>query len=137
MRFLAVDHGTRRVGLALGDADDGIIAMLPSFVATGDASAAQQVAKVAKEEGVEVIVVGMPAALAGGDGGAAVARVAAFVATLKKIADVRVETEDERMSTAFVERMHREAGSRKRSYDKDSAAAVVIAEGWISRRRTR
>lgn len=133
MRILAIDHGTKHVGLALGDTKSSIVTMLPSFASSGDRSVVQHVAKVAAKEGVETVVVGMPAALDGSGGGAAAERVKVFISGLEKIVSVPVTTEDERLTTAFVERLRKDAGVHAKHFDKDSAAAVAIAESFIGR----
>lgn len=133
MRFLAIDHGTRRVGLALGDTNDGTIVMLPSFSASGDRGVAGRIAKIVDDEDVERIVVGMPMSIQGGGGGAAAERVTAFLMILLESVDIPVDTEDERFTTAMVEGMRKDAGVHVDHFDKDSAAAVVIAESFLQK----
>lgn len=60
MRTLAIDLGTRRVGLALSDEGGRFATPLEVLFITSPQQAADEVLKVARKEGVERLVVGLP-----------------------------------------------------------------------------
>jgi len=135
MRYLGVDYGTKRIGLAVGEDSPFFVGPLRTIGADGPEGAAKAVAAVAEEEGAGVIVVGMPYALPGGEAGKIAVQVREMVEALKKSTAAEVRTEDERMTTALVERMHRDSGASKKKFDRDAAAAAAILETYIERMR--
>ncbi len=135
MRYLGVDYGTRRVGLAVGEDAPFFVEALRSVGSDSPESAAGAVADAAAEEGAETIVVGMPFALPGGDRGSTATGVRKMIEALKGRTGASIVTEDERFSTALAERRRREAGTRKSKFDKDAAAAAAILETYIERGR--
>lgn len=58
MRYLAIDHGTRRTGLAICDAEEKIAS--PLCVVDGRKDLVQQITRIVAAEGVGAIVVGLP-----------------------------------------------------------------------------
>jgi putative Holliday junction resolvase len=60
MRTLAIDLGSRRVGLALSDAGGALASPLDVLNVSNPQNAADQVLRVIEREGVERIVVGLP-----------------------------------------------------------------------------
>lgn len=59
LRILAVDHGTKRIGLAMTD-ELGLVLPLPLLASEGDEPAAARIAELAKERGVAKVLVGLP-----------------------------------------------------------------------------
>jgi putative Holliday junction resolvase len=60
MRTLAIDLGTRRVGLALSDEGGRFATPLEVLFITSPQQAADEVLKVARKEGVQRLLVGLP-----------------------------------------------------------------------------
>ena len=95
----------------------------------------EAIAKLAADEDVEVIVVGLPLSLDGTMGPAARGAIDE-AAALATVVTVPVETFDERLTTVTAERnlmemrMRREA--RRRVIDK--VAAAVMLQGWLDSR---
>lgn len=135
MRYLGVDYGTKRIGLAVGEDSPFFVEALRTIEADGPESAAVAIAAAADEEGAETIVVGMPYALPGGDMGITAEAIREMIGALETKTGLQVVTEDERMTTALVERMRRESGGLKRKFDKDAAAAAAILETYIEKER--
>ena len=137
MRILGIDYGTKRIGLAVGETDSGMSFPLRTVQNKGDlAAAVALVAAAAKEEECGRFVIGMPVSLRGGEAGETAVAVKEFAAVLKRVSGLAVDTEDERMTTALVERMRKDAGIRPQDFDRDAAAASVILESWMMRRRS-
>lgn len=133
-RFLGLDYGTRRIGLALSD-ELGIIAMPLGVVDAGNPDKALlSIKATCVERQVDTIVVGLPLNM-DGSSGFAVQGVTGFVEKLRAATGLPVETCDERLSTAMVERMLIQADTRrdKRKGVRDQLAAQVILQGYLDR----
>jgi putative Holliday junction resolvase len=142
MRALALDVGTRTIGLALGDPDGILASAWETLPRRGEA--ADVVELVARIEAREVgqVVVGLPLELDGREGHRA-KRVLRLVEALRERlsaralersgAPVEVLTWDERFSTAAAERALIEADvSRQRRKQRiDAVAAQLILQGWL------
>ncbi|WP_420454770.1 Holliday junction resolvase RuvX [Rubrivirga sp.] len=134
-RVAGVDYGDRRVGIALADPLRLFARPVGTF-APGEAL--RELARMASEDDVGVIVVGWPLTDEGEEG-AAVDRVRPFLGRLKKVAaGAEVVVQDERDSSRRALDDLVEAGvSKKRRRDKgalDAAAACVILQDWLDER---
>ncbi len=134
MRTLALDVGSKTIGLAISD-EDGIIAnALCTLARRGHADDARDIAARVRERAVRRVVVGLPLELDGREGRRARA-VHAFVAALRTELDAAVDvaTWDERFSTAAAERTLLEAdlSRSKRKQHVDAVAAQFILQGWL------
>ncbi len=135
MKILGVDFGTVRIGLAVGETDSGMAFPLRSI--SNDEGALEAIIRIAGEEGAGRLVVGVPYRLTGpGRAGETEKAVRLFIGGLEKKTDLPVDTEDERLTTALVEKMRRDAGVKPKDFDKDAAAATVILESYLARKRS-
>ncbi len=135
MRTLAVDPGTRRVGLALSDPTGTIASPLGAVPAEPAESLPERLAQAARDHQAERIVVGLPRELDGKRGPAAVA--AERLATeLRTASGLPVEMLDERLTSAAAERTLIDAGMRrgKRKQTVDSVAAALLLQTYLQRR---
>jgi putative holliday junction resolvase len=137
MRALALDLGSRRVGVAVGDDRSGL-AFPRDAVGRASARAGgrtedhRRVAALVAEEEVDVVVVGLPRSMDGGLGPAARAALAE-VEELRAALAVPVEVHDERLTTVAADRALAGAGvpGRQRRRSIDSAAAAVLLTSWF------
>ena len=139
LRALALDLGSKRIGVALSDAS-GLIAN-PFTVIQRSGRVAddhRRIAQLVREEEVDIVVVGLPLSLDGTHGPAARAAVAE-AAALATVLDVPVETHDERLSTVAADSVLKQANLRadRRRKVVDKVAATVILQGWLDARRAR
>jgi putative holliday junction resolvase len=139
-RVLAVDFGIRRVGLAISDASRTLARPLEALVVRGEADAVQRVAARIEqldleEEGIAMIVVGMPSSL-DGTPTPQTAQVKAFIARLKTRTLLPIATEDERLTSREAESRlaRREKDWRKRKAQLDAAAAAVFLQDYLDRK---
>ena len=142
-RFLGIDVGAVRVGVALCD-PDGILATPLVTLARdqrteGDELPADVAAirDLATEHEVVGAIVGLPITLSGKEGPAAVL-IRQYADRLATVLDpVPVELADERMSTVTAARRLSERGVRGKRQRAvvDQAAAVEILQGWLDARR--
>lgn len=137
MRILALDLGTRRIGVALSDPTATIAAPLETIAAAGERRTVAQVAALCRRHGVARIVVGWPRNMDGSRGPAA-ERAEAFAARLRAAVSVPVDLWDERLSTTAAERALIETGARRerRRQERDRLAASLILQGYLDARRT-
>jgi putative Holliday junction resolvase len=137
VRWLALDVGARRVGVALCDRDERVATPLPALEFAGAEALAAAVAHLLAAHELGGVVVGVPVTRAGTSRGEA--RVAAVLAALRSGLAVPIETVDERGTTAAAEAALREAGvpPRRRCAVVDGVAAQMILEAFLERRRAR
>jgi putative Holliday junction resolvase len=142
MRFLGVDVGRRRVGLAISDASGTLARPLATLTLDdpegGDAidRVAREAARLAAEDdGLAAIVVGVPARLDGTPTDQT-AHVGAFMGGLRQRTTIPVVGEDERLTSREAESRLalRERDWRKRKAQLDAAAAAVILQDYLDRR---
>lgn len=136
MRYLCLDVGERRTGVAVSD-PLGILAR-PLTTLAGGRSAEELAADLRpllEEHEVRELIVGLPRRLSGVTGPEA-ARIEALAERLRELLDIPVRLWDERLSTVEVKRRLREAGVRRRQRTKeqiDRLAATVILQSWLDR----
>ena len=137
-RVLAVDWGERRVGLAVSDPQGIIATGLATLQVHSPEQAAAMVAAVAREHEVERIVVGLPLLMSGERGEAAdsAQRLADLLGTRTGL---KVETYDERLTSALSERRLREVGVRTghKRERVDQGAAMALLESYLLRIQSR
>jgi putative Holliday junction resolvase len=135
-RVLAVDPGSRRVGLALSDEARLLASPLRTLEAEPAATLSERLAAVAREVGAVELVVGLPRNL-DGSSGAAAASARGLVDELKRSTRLPVSLHDERLSSVAAERHLVGQGVRreKRKGLVDQLAATLILEAFLERRR--
>jgi putative holliday junction resolvase len=136
MRYLGVDLGRARIGLAL--ADDVLRQARPYRVVQrlGEARDLAAIAQAAREYEVGRAVLGLPVNMDGSEGPAArLSR--AFAPKLAAALGVPVDLFDERLSTFEAETRLRDRGiSAKDARSRvDAEAAAVILQGWLDQDR--
>jgi putative Holliday junction resolvase len=132
MRILAIDYGSKRIGLALSDPTGTLARPLPFVPAKADVQLARELAALAKKEEVHLILLGLPRHMDGSIGEAA-AQVQAFAALLGQATLIRIQLIDERLSTVQASRQLQEAGrnARQQRGKIDSEAACVLLQGYL------
>lgn len=136
MRVLAVDPGSRRIGLALSDPTGTIAQPLATFDAQPEDTLAERLAETAKRNEATRIVVGLPRLLDGSTGDAA-RSARALAEALRKASGLPVELVDERLTTAQAERSMIAGGVRraKRRATIDQVAATLLLQSYLDGRR--
>ncbi len=134
-RILGIDYGERRIGVAISDSS-GMVATPLRVVDVGDGRELDELARIASQERVELVVVGLPRRLAGDEGPAA-EQVREFVAVLSERVSVPVVTWDERMTTAQAERAMLAGGVRRRQRRGriDKVAAALVLQSYLDAQR--
>lgn len=137
MRVLGVDFGERRVGLAISDPTGTLASPLPTLQRRrGKKPPLKAMEEVAREQGAEALVFGLPLSPRGDD--TDWTREVRWVGeALSARLGLPVHFLDERFTSALAERHIRGLGLKKsRREDKglvDAAAAVIILQTWLDR----
>src|SRR5512143_3725948 len=104
MRILALDHGTKRIGVAVSDELKLIATPLEFIPAEPFAAFLVRLKEIAHEKEVELILIGMPRNMDGSYGPAAL-KVQEFVAVLRDAITIPIQTWDERLTSAQANRL--------------------------------
>jgi putative Holliday junction resolvase len=132
---IGLDHGSRRIGVAVGDEETGQAFARPPLLRRNLAADMERIVALADTEGTRRIVLGLPRNMDGSEGAqAAAAR--AFGGQLTAIG-LEVSFVDERLTSWQAGEQLAAAGRRpaRGSGERDSAAARLILQEWLDRRR--
>ena len=136
MRILAVDHGEKRIGLALSDPTATIASPLRVIEHVSRLMDAAQVANIADENEVGLVVIGQSFDEEGLPNLAG-RRAAKFAGALQEQTQIPIVLWDESFSTQDARNARIEMGvsRKKRAGHQDSFAAVVILQSYLESRR--
>jgi putative Holliday junction resolvase len=137
MRILALDHGTRRIGVALSDELRMIAQPIEFIAAEPFAVFLGRLKGILSEKDVSLILVGLPRNMDGSYGPATL-KVQEFVAALRAAVTVPIETWDERLTSVQANRMLSQASvrGRKRKGKVDQMAAAILLQSYLDSRPT-
>jgi putative Holliday junction resolvase len=128
MRYLAIDYGDKRTGLAICDAAETIVS--PLTVIQGQEDLLKKITDIVKDEKVEAIVLGLPLNMDDSQGAQA-KRIFNFADQLKGHIDIPIHFQDERLSTFGAEEKLAAAdftrGKKKKRLDAIAAAQILEA----------
>ena len=132
MRILAIDHGLKRIGIALSDELKMIAQPLEFVPAEPFADLVARLTDLVQEKEVEAILVGMPRNM-NGSYGAAATKVEEFVAAIKSALPVPIKTWDERLTSAQANRILIAGNVRrdKRKQKVDKMAAAILLQSYL------
>lgn len=134
MRIMALDVGSRTIGIACSDALLMTAQGIETIRRTSLENDFNRLRELISEYEVHELVVGMPKNMNGTKGDRA-EKTEEFVEKMKAVIDLPVTFWDERLSTVMAERQLIAADvSRKKRKDViDKMAAVVILQGYLDR----
>ncbi len=128
MRYLAIDYGTKRTGLAICDASETIAS--PLTVLQGQKDLPNKIAEIVESENVDAIVLGLPLNMAGSES-SQTKLVLKFAERLERHLSIPVHLQDERLSSFGAEERLAPAdftrGKRKKRIDAIAAAEILEA----------
>ena len=136
MRYLAIDYGTKRTGLAICDPEELVAS--PLCVVEGDKNLVARIIDIVRAESVEAIVLGLPLNM--DDSAGAQARlVMEFGEELKKALSIPVYLQDERLSSFGAEEKlaATDLSVQEKRKRIDAIAAAEILEAFLEKRRAR
>ncbi|MBI5775651.1 MAG: Holliday junction resolvase RuvX [Verrucomicrobia bacterium] len=132
MRILALDHGTKRIGVAVSD-DLKMIAQPLEFIpAEPFGDFLERLKQILREKEVELILLGMPRNMDGSYGPAAL-KVQEFAAVLGGAVAVPIKLWDERLTSAQANRLLIEGNVRRadRKEKVDKMAAAILLQSYL------
>jgi putative Holliday junction resolvase len=138
VRYLGLDVGDVRIGVALSDETATLASGLATLERVGPRKDVRAVAAIVREHDVHEVVVGIPWRLDGSLGPQG-EKVMGFVEALRRGLKVPVVTWDERFTTVAADELLAEAGVRRRDRKAriDRAAAALILQGYLDSIRSR
>lgn len=134
MRLMAIDYGTKAIGIAVSDELRLTVRPLTTlriYKQTRQQIVAQ-ICALTDEHEIAEVVVGLPIRMDNTIGEAA-QRVQTFVAALQKTLRIPIVTQDERLTSRAAEELMREMGfdMRKRKEKSDEYAAAIILRDYL------
>ena len=136
MRILAVDYGDARTGLAISDNSEFLASPVGTIPERNAQRLAQKVAETAKEQGAQLIVVGLPINMNGTMGPRA-EKCEEFAQMLRELVDCEVQMWDERSTTVTAHNILNTTNVRGKARKAvvDTVAATIILESFLDHRR--
>ncbi|EGJ51663.1 Holliday junction resolvase [Desulfocurvibacter africanus subsp. africanus str. Walvis Bay] len=134
VRLLGIDFGLKRVGLALTDEGGRMAFPRPALARTSNDALIAEIGRMAAEEKVEAVVLGLPIAMDGEETDLS-RQVRNLARKITSKTGLKVHLMDERLTSAEAQARLREAGvsSKKMKGKLDSGAAVLILEAYLGR----
>jgi putative Holliday junction resolvase len=129
VKVLALDYGPARTGAAVSDPTGSVARPVGVVEAAATEAGLERIAELVRTEAVERVIVGMPLTMRG-ERGEQAEETERFVAALRGVVGVPVETFDERFTTDLAQ----QGGG---SADEDARAAAHLLSSyleWSSRR---
>jgi len=132
MRILALDHGTKRIGVAVSDETKTIAQPLEYIPAEPFGDFLSRLKKLLVEKEIDLVLIGMPRNMDGTYGPAA-QKVQAFVAVLRGAITVPIKTWDERLTSSQANRILIQGNVRRdqRKEKVDKMAAAILLQSYL------
>lgn len=132
MRILALDHGTKRIGVAVSDETKTIAQPLEYIPAEPFGAFIERLRKLLIEKEIDLILIGMPRNMDGSYGPAA-HKVETFVGVLKTAVTVPIKLWDERLTSTMANRVMIQGNVRrdKRKEKVDAMAAAILLQSYL------
>jgi putative Holliday junction resolvase len=132
MRIMALDHGTRRIGVAVSDELKIFATPLEYIPADAMDKVLERLQQLIREKEVELILVGMPRNMDGTLGQAA-EKVNAFIAELQPVITTPIKKWDERLTSVMANRALLEGNVRRadRKEKVDKMAAAILLQSYL------
>ena len=135
-KYLGVDYGDKRTGLAECDVSGMLASGITTVKEGGMRNTAERVAREAASRSCKKIVIGLPRNMDGSEGERAeVIRI--FASILAELTEIEIDFFDERMSTMVAYRYLGETGTygKKRKDAIDTLSAEIILQGYLDKER--
>ncbi|MBN2719389.1 MAG: Holliday junction resolvase RuvX [Deltaproteobacteria bacterium] len=131
-RILALDVGSRRIGVALSD-ETQLIAQPLEYIDVKAENPVNAIARLCREHQVGRVVVGLPLSMSGGDRGESSRRARALGKVLAEKVKLEVVYFDERFTTTQADRalIEGNVSRQKRRHVVDKVAAALILQGYL------
>ncbi len=134
MRYLALDLGDKRTGVAVGDDETRIVSAVGAIVTSAPDERMRQVARFIADEQPDALVVGLPLNMDGSEGPPA-KKVLALAERLRQRFGLPVHTMDERLTSAAADAQMARTGLThgQKKARRDALAAAQILRDFLAR----
>ena len=135
-KYLGVDYGDKRTGLAECDPSGLIASGICTVTESGMRHTAERVAKEAETRACKKIIIGLPKNMDGTEGERTEV-IRAFASLVSEYTQIPIDFYDERMTTMVAYRFLGETGTfgKKRKAAVDTLSAEIILQNYIDRER--
>lgn len=135
-KYLGVDYGDVRTGIAECDISGMLATGITTIKEGGMRNTATRVAKEAEARSCKKIIIGLPKNMDGSEGERTEV-IRAFAKILSELTDIPIDFSDERMSTMVAYRYlgETETYGKKRKASVDTLSAEIILQGYIDKER--
>lgn len=132
MRILALDPGTKRIGVAVSDETKTIAQPLEWIPAEPFAGFLERLKQLLVEKEIDLVLIGLPRNMNGSYGPAA-QKAEAFAAALRSAITVPIKMRDERLTSLQANKMMIQGGVRrdKRKEKVDKMAAAILLQSYL------
>jgi putative Holliday junction resolvase len=129
---MALDIGEKKIGVAVSDPSMTLASPRGMIIRRSDQSAIEEIGKLAQENNVVRLIIGLPYSLDGGLGPQAL-RVLEFKDRISEKLKLDIALQDERLSSVTANQKLREAGKKRQKLKNeiDAAAATIILQSYL------
>ena len=126
MRYLGIDYGLRKIGLAFGD--DESKTATPAEVIQNDERLLKRLVELVRSEGIGAIVAGVPLPTGAHHSDEQLKKTRAFIEALRQATNIPVHEVDEKYTSSESRRIQKEMGS---GVSEDALAAMLILQSYL------
>ena len=131
-RIMALDYGDVRIGIALSDVTRFLASGYENYTRINLDPDCKHIAKIANENNVKIIVIGLPINMDGSKG-VRVEKTYEFANILKNYIDVKIDFIDERLTSVSAEKIliSADVSRKKRKQVLDKLSASIILQDYL------
>lgn len=138
MRYLAIDYGEKRTGIAIGDDETGHVAPVTTIISGDSTQRLRELEKLIDTYGPDALIVGLPLNMDGSTGPAAL-QVQRFTEQLRTRTGLSVHEIDERLTSFAADEQMTQSGLKltrgKKKQHRDALAAAQILRDFLASRK--
>ena len=126
MRYIAIDYGSKRTGVANSDEQAKVALVKETISASIQLEVIKRIKDIVNEEQLDAIIVGVPVKMSGAES-EMTNEVQLFIAKLRDHFTVPVQTYDERLTTEMAKKLLRGVKNEER----DQVAAQIMLQNFL------
>jgi putative Holliday junction resolvase len=125
MKYLGIDYGEKKIGLAIADSETKIASPYKILINSKDISS--KISEICYKEDIDKIIIGLPLTLKNSTS-KQTKIVLNFIDKLKKIIDLPIIEQDERLSSGYAKELIKQM---KTKHLDDDVAAMIILQSYL------
>ncbi len=125
-KYLGVDYGTKRTGLAVSDGDGRLAVVKETIRAEGQQAVIDRIKEIIEEDAIEVVVIGLPTNM-DGESTEMTESVERFIEKLRNHVEIPVQTADERLTSEMAQKLLRGV----KDAERDQVAAQILLQNFL------